>query len=114
MFTEDENKLYPNCVAMTYGDANEMGELNYKCGWGFSAMDCLRFLADHMDAYYDHLEESENAEILKHVRKMECIEYRLEDANFHVFCDYLRDRKYADAHKWILEDYNDLFEVEGK
>ena len=92
------------CVAMTWEDAEEMEKLNYECGWGFSASDCLRFIADHMDAYYDHMEESENAEILKHVKLMECIEWRLEDANFHTLKRLLHDNKYSDAIKWVKID----------
>ena len=101
-----KDELYPNCEALTYGDVEELMDMNEKCGWGFTAIDCLRFLADHIEANHDV--ESGNDPLEAH-RKMESIEWRLEDANFHRLSECLSARNYGKAIEWIRKDYDELF-----
>ena len=105
-----KDELYPNCVAMTWGDRDNLARLNEECCWGFKASDCLRFLADHMDAHWD----AENGnDPLEAYRMMESIEWRLEDANFHTFNGFLASHDYASAINWIIKDYDELLGGNG-
>ena len=104
------DKVFSGCIVMTEADAEEMQNLDEKCGWGFSAMDCMRFLADHMDANAIRKFSVEPNEVMEAIRTEEKIEFRLEDCNFHTFCGMLHDGKYDDAYKWIREDFEDTFE----
>lgn len=85
------------CLAMTWEDAEKMEKLNQECGWGFSTPDLLRFIADHMEAHDESEEETDPAKLNEHFRKMECIEWRLTDANFHTFCEMLKSQDYYKA-----------------
>ena len=100
------NELYPNCVAMTWADVDKMNELNRKCGWGFDKKDCNEFLFNHMKSYISVL-KTEDDTAKNGARKMEMIEYRLEDANFHSFCHMLHTHDYGRAKDWIEEEYAD-------
>ena len=104
------SEVFNGCVVMTKADAEEMNRLNEKCGWGFSAMDCLHFLADHLGANVTRKFSTEPDEVMEAIRTMEKIEYRLEDANFHEFCGLLSDHDYNGAMEWIRKDYDDTFE----
>ena len=104
-YNQEMPEVHPTgCVAMTWKDAEEMEKLNNENGWGFSDSDLLRLTADHMEAYLNHMEATDNAEILKHVAIMEKIEWRLTDANFHKLCGALNEHKYKTALNAIAED----------
>ena len=104
-YGEEKKTEHPyGCKVMTWEDAEEMSNLNAKCHWGFSAWDCLRFLADHMEANSDVEHGNDPLEAYK---CMECIEWRLEDANFHTFNGFLHAHEYDKALAWIGEDYAD-------
>ena len=100
------------CVAMTWEDAEEMEKLNNENGWGFSDSDLLRLIADHMDAYLDNLQATDNVEIMKSIATMEKIEWRLTDANFHTFCKMLNEHKYKEATLHVANEI--MFEEEEK
>lgn len=89
------------CVAMTWKDAEEMDALNKENGWGFSNSDLLRLIADHMDAHFDVEDGNDPMEARK---KMECIEWRLTDANFHTLCAHLHKHDYREAIKWFADN----------
>lgn len=96
--------LYENCIALTYGDIEKLMLLNEKCEWGFSSSDCLRFIADHEEAVVD----IENGyDLVCAYKAMESVEWRLEDANFHTLCSLLKERKYREAVKWVIDEYYD-------
>ena len=90
-----------NCVALTWEDAEKAEKLNAECGWGFSASDCLRFIADHMEAYTD----TENGnDVTETYRCMESIEWRLIDANFHTLSQHLGFYNYKEAIEWVMKE----------
>lgn len=93
------------CVAMTWADAERMEKRNEAHGWGFGMADCLRMLADHMDAEKARHEVTDNEKFLFATAKMEKIEWRLEGANFHTFCKLLRGNEYTKALEWITKTY---------
>ena len=100
---EMETEHPVDCLVMTWKDAEEMNKLNYACGWSFSDADLLRLTANHMDAYYDGEETTVQEEIDRCIRTMEMIEWRLTDANFHMFCALLHNHKYSEATKEISD-----------
>ena len=106
-YEEEMTDIHPKgCKAMTWEDAEEVEKLNQLNGWGVSASDALRFVADHMDAYLDSEEETKPENIERCVRVMERIEWRLTDANFHSFCKALKEHDYHKAIKMIANgDY---------
>ena len=91
-----KSEIMPGCNAMTYGDMDKMNALNYKNGWAFSLAELERLGTMHKKA-----REEGN------IRRMEMIEYRLEDCNFHTECALLSDgdyEGYAKTCKAIWED----------
>lgn len=101
-YNKEMENIHPEgCVALTWEDAEKAERENEACGWGFSTPDCLRFIADHMDANYA-VEDGEDP--TEHYRKQEWIEWRLEDANFHTLCGHLNAHDYNEAIKWVAED----------
>lgn len=101
----EQKTIHPTeCKAMTWEDAEKMEKLNQECGWGFSTPDLLRFTADHMDAYMDINEAFSSERILEGLRTIECIEWRLTDANFHTFCEALHAHEYNKAINMIAND----------
>lgn len=91
------------CKAMTWEDAEEMEKLNLENGWGFSDEDLLRIIADYMEAFYKHMDAYDNEEILKYVRVMEKITWRLTDANFHTLSGLLNENKFKEAVSWVAD-----------
>ena len=75
--------IYPGCKAMTESDAMRMDALNRKNAWGMSyrelknACDAHQYARNHGD-----------------IRRMEMIEYRLTDINFHHECGMLHRGEY--------------------
>ena len=100
------NELYPNCKAMTYGDVEELGQMNAKCKWSFSEEDCKDFLFSHMNALIFVLKHGDDT-AMNGTRDMEMIEYRLEDANYHTLAKLLHENDYEGASVWITEEYMD-------
>ena len=100
---------HPNgCVAMTWQDAERMEKYNEKNGWGYSLAKCLHLLADHMECD-EAIEDEEDEEKVNWCKaKIEMIEWRLEDANFHTFCGLLHDGKYNEALAWIAKEYCEM------
>ena len=96
------------CVAMTWADAERMEKRNEANGWGFGMADCLRMLADHMDADEARNEVTDDEKFLFATAKMEKIEWRLEDANFHTFHKMLHDGEYVKALAWIAKEYCEM------
>ena len=92
---------------MTWEDAEEVEKLNYENGWGFSSTNLLRLIADHEDCYFDMEETTDMNTFHKYMRKMERIEWRLEDANFHELHKLLRKHEYRKAVEWLL---NNIYE----
>ena len=102
-YGKEMDTIHPEgCVAMTWEDAEEMEKLNSKCNWGFSTADCLRFIADHMEAHIDA--EQEDKDPHNAYKHMECIEWRLEDANFHTLHGFLATYDYKKAIEWVAAD----------
>ena len=103
--------IHPNgCEAMTWEDAERMEKRNEQHGWGFTAADCLRLTAKHMDADFAHHYEEDPDKAMAALAEKEMIEWRLTDANFHTFCGYLREGNYNGAVKWVLSDMMDTEE----
>ena len=101
-YDREMDTIHPdNCVALTWEDAEYAEELNRACGWGFSAPDMLRFIADYMDAFCDSEEETDADNSMKDYLVMERIEWRLEDANFHTLCEFFHAHKFTDAVVWV-------------
>ena len=95
-------KIHPEgCKAMTWEDAERMEKENQENGWGFSTPDLLRLIADHMDGNYMVGDGEEE----KGLKMMECIEWRLEDANFHTLCGYLNERDYKKAVAYVVKEW---------
>ena len=67
-----KSDVYPGHLAMTYGDAENIGRLNARNQWGIT-YDELRGLG----------KKHANARKKDDIRTMEKIEYRLDDINFH-------------------------------
>ena len=88
------------CAVMTWEDAEAMEKLNAECGWGFNHIDCLRFIITHEEAY-----NKINVDSMEAYRTMECIEWRLEDANFHMLCGLLHKYNYKGALEWVMKTY---------
>ena len=89
------------CIAMTWEDAEAVEKQNKENGWGFSAPDLLRLIADHMDATYKEEDVEDPFELY---RTQEKIEWRLEDANFHTLCKFLKLHSYKEAITWVATD----------
>ena len=89
------------CIAMTWEDAEAVEKQNKENGWGFSAPDLLRLIADHMDATY---KEEDGEDPFELYRTQEKIEWRLEDANFHTLCKFLKLHSYKEAITWVATD----------
>lgn len=79
---------------MTQADMRRMMALNMKSGWAFSKDDLLKLLSNYIKAY-----------IADDVRKMEMIEFRLEDANFHTECGHLADKEFTEYVEFVKEEY---------
>lgn len=75
---------------MTRADERRMVELNKKHGWGFTRKEMLRLINDYEKAYH-----------AGNTRRMECIEFRLEDANFHTEGELLADKKFAEVRELV-------------
>lgn len=90
----DKNELWGGAYkALTVGDVMRIGRLNARNGWGISFTTVERMFTEHRQA-------RERGD----VRKMEQIEYRLTDCNFHKECSLLHDGKYKEALeelRWI-------------
>lgn len=83
----DKNELWSGAYkALTVGDVMRIGQLNARNGWGISLATAERMLAEHRQARKRG-----------DVRKMEQVEYRLTDCNFHKECSLLHDGKYKEA-----------------
>lgn len=78
MENQNRNEVCEGYKALTYADAEKIGELNHKNQWGITR-DELRELGKKHAA----------ARAKNDVRTMEKIEYRLEDINFHYECALL-------------------------
>jgi len=76
-------EIMPGCKAMTYADMRKMNNVNAAHGWSFSLADLKRLGFMHRTA-------REKGDI----RRMEMIEYRLEDCNFHTECALLNEGNY--------------------
>lgn len=97
--------IYPDCQALTYEIIdNELRPYVQRKEWGFTMADCLRMIADHMDATAD-IEDRKN--VHNAYLTKEKIEYVLEDCNFHTLCKMLYNENYASATKWVLEGYTE-------
>ena len=97
---KDMTTVHPEgCVSMTWEDAEAMDKLNQENGWGFSDSDLLRLVADHIDAHHD---ETDGEDVFKAYKTMECIEWRLTDANFHSLVKMLSAHDYANAVRLIV------------
>jgi hypothetical protein len=75
---------------MTRADERRMMALNMKHGWGFTQKEMLRLINDYVKAYKTG-----------NTRRMECIEFRLEDANFHTECGLLADKNFAEVRELV-------------
>ena len=93
------------CKAMTWEDAERMEKRNADHGWSIDFTTAIRMLADHMDAYTASLTEKDAEKVECAIAKYEMIEWRLADANFHGFCKLLHENKYAEAFKYIDDEY---------
>lgn len=103
---EKMESVHPNgCVAMTWADAERMELLNKEHGWGLGMADCIRMLSDHMDAENARHEVTDSEKFLFATAKMEKIEWRLEDANFHTFHKHLHGKEYENALAWITKTF---------
>ena len=94
------NNYYPNCEALTYEDVDKLNAIIEKKQWGFSFADCLRFIADHMDASADRSK-------VENIKTLESIEYMLTDCNFHTFCKLLYNEEYVKALEWVRKEYTE-------
>lgn len=75
---------------MTRADERRMMKLNMKHGWGFTKKEMLRLINDYEKAYQ-----------AGNIRRMECIEFRLEDANFHTEGGLLAGKKFAEVRELV-------------
>ena len=103
-YEKEMETIHPTgCKVLTWEEAEDAEKQNEECGWGFSVEDEMDFLIDHIRAYIFILKNgddtAENA-----TREMEWIEWRLEDANFHTFCELLHKHDSDGAYAWIKED----------
>lgn len=96
---------FPECYALTYEIIdNELYPLLEKKNWGFSMADCLRMIADHMEATCDIADGNDPLEAYLAKEK---IEFMLEDCNFHELCGLLSNEEYVKATEWVLKDYSE-------
>ena len=78
---------YPH---MSKKDADRIRRINAKNGWGITYRALLRLCREHEQAFHSG-----------DLRKMEMIEYRLEDINFHSECAMLSNGEYFKARQKI-------------
>ncbi len=69
----------------------ELEQMNAKNGWGFTKDQLLIFLSVFCEYAKSNLGKDLCEEIL----------YRLEDCNFHTFCNLLANSKLQEASEWI-------------
>ncbi len=83
----NKNEIWSGAYkALTVGDVLCIDRLNARNDWGISYTTAERLFSEHRKA-------CKRGDI----RKMEQVEYRLSDCNFHKECSLLRDGKYNDA-----------------
>ena len=80
--------IYPGCNAMTTKDARRMNALNRKNSYGISYRELKGLCTRH-----------EKARNNGDIRRMEMIEYRLTDINFHHECGMLHRGEYDALHE---------------
>lgn len=86
--------LYPGRKAMTYRDAQAMDSLNRKNGYGLSYDQIVRLISAH-----------EYARKHGDVRRLEMIEYRLTDINYHTECAMMHEGKYKELRDKIESEW---------
>ena len=86
--------IYPGCNAMTFNDARRMDALNRKNGWGLSMKQLVMAVSAHK-----HARETGD------IRRMEMIEYRLTDINFHTECAMLNAGEYDELREKINREW---------
>lgn len=80
--------IYPGCNAMTTEDERRMNALNRKNSYGISYRELKGLCTRH-----------EKARNSGDIRRMEMIEYRLTDINFHHECGMLHRGEYDALHE---------------
>lgn len=90
------------CEVMTWDEAEEMEALNRDNGYGFSVIDELDMIIDHMRSELFIKKGDDTARNGK--REQEMIEWRLEDANFHTLCKYLHEKRYDEARDYVIAE----------
>lgn len=84
---QDKNELWGGSYkALTVGDVLRIGRLNARNNWGISYTTAERLFSEHR-----------KARKRGDIRRMERVEYRLTDCNFHKECALLRAGKYNEA-----------------
>ena len=93
MDNESKNSVYPGCKAMTLHDRDVMHNLNVKNHYGLSYNQLVRLVSAHRYAR-------------KHddIRRMEMIEYRLTDINFHHECFMINNGLYDELYDEIRNE----------
>ena len=86
--------IYPGCTAMTWSDARTMDALNRKNQWGLT----MRQLKNALSAH-------EYARATGNTRRMEMIEYRLTDINFHHECAMMHHGQYDELRAEIDREW---------
>ena len=101
----EQESIHPvGCKAMTWEDAEAMEELNAKHSWSFSIADEAKIVMKHKN-YQKIVKSSEDeAERNNAIAEQEKIEWRLEDANFHTLCRFLRARRYLEAMEYVIKE----------
>lgn len=93
---------------LTEKDMEICSRENQKNSWGFNER-MLRYQLDkHRKAWVNlkGLDEGRHdKQIFKYERDIAMVEERLEDANFHTFCNLLSQHDYEDAKQWIRNEY---------
>lgn len=83
----DKNEIWSGAYkALTVGDVLRIDRLNARNNWGISYATAERLFSEHRQAYK-----------CGDIRKMEQVEYRLTDCNFHKECALFRAGKYNEA-----------------
>ena len=82
-------------------DRERMRKLNTKNGYGFSFAQLRKLCTEHEKAY-----------LSGDLHKMQMIEYRLTDANFHYECAMLSNGKYEGLRRKLREGEFNLKERE--
>lgn len=85
MFNENykPTDIVPGHKALTYADMEEIGEINRQNGWGMTYEELALLGAEHLTARRNN-----------DIHKMEYIEERLTDINFHSECGRLHNGEY--------------------